>query len=176
MKMPTDAQARLLALIHDRVNPDHGEYRYVGRGKSVWTHSEDTGYFLGRVRVETATRCVLSGWLEISEDSEAWLTEAGVIVLGLWRVDALRRPPTLAPSLTDRERQIVDLAVRARDLGYTLAPLEPARTEANRLRRAGWFTRCWIANNARGLVPTPLALVEIRPDTADTVTNARTIT
>jgi hypothetical protein len=33
----------------------------------------------------------------------------------------------------------------------------------------GWFTGCWLANAAYGLVPSPMTLVEIRPDEADVI-------
>lgn len=166
---PSDAQGRLLALVHDRVLDEHGDRRYVGLGRVVCTHSAGGGYFLGRVRVETTTACVRGGWLDIAEDSEATLTDDGVVALAAWRERIMQRPAAPAPVLTDREREIVALAARAHDLGYTLAPLKSVRVEANRLRRAGWFGRCWIANDARGLVPTPMALVEVQPARADLV-------
>jgi hypothetical protein len=164
---PTNAQARLLAAVHDREHEPHGPRRFIGRGRAVWTHSASDGYFLGSFRVETTTICVRHGWLDIGAESEAWLTDAGVEALAQWRTRLLAAPPTTAPALDAREREILEMATRALELGYALAPRKPTRTEANRLRRNGWAVRCHIANDAYGLVPTPTAVVELRPDTAD---------
>lgn len=138
-----------------------------------------------RYRVASVRACVRYGWLStLHERTLSWsessfqkahewqlhqldLTEDGMIALGLWRERKLNAPPAPLPTLTEREREIADLAQRAYDLGYALCAREPARPEARRMRRAGWFTDCWIANNASGLVPTPMAVVEIRPEVAD---------
>lgn len=171
MKAPTDAQGRFLALIHDRSEDhDYGDRRFVGR-TAVWTHSAASGYCLGRHKTATVAVCARAGWLEIDpDDAEARLTEDGIIALGLWRQRKLARPPAGMPTLSDREREVAELAQRALELGYALCPRKPARAEARRMRRAGWFSPhgCWVANNADGLVPTPMAIVELRPETADT--------
>lgn len=143
-----------------------------------------------RYRIASVKACVRYGWLvtlhkrTFSWPATEWrkahewhlhqldTTEDGVIALGLWRERKLNAPPAPTPTMTPREREIADLAQRAYDLGYTLAAREPARAEANRMRKAGWFTDCWIANAARGLVPTPMAVVEIRPERADQAPNA----
>jgi len=96
-------------------------------------------------------------------------TEDGIIALGVWRERRLNAPPEPLPTLTDREREIVELAARAIELGYALAPRKPARAEARRMRDAGWFRQYGIANHVLGLAPTPMAIVEIRPDQADIV-------
>ena len=146
-------------------------------------------------RLTTLNSCTRYGWLadagermhiarrrvyspdrqEHIEQSDTWwlhaleLTEDGLIALGVWRERKLKAPPAPSPTLSDREREIAELAARAIELGYCLSPREPARKEARRLRREGWFGGCWIANSAYGLVPTALTLCEIRPDAADEI-------
>lgn len=137
-------------------------------------------------RLATVQACLRHGWLsDLHQRTLTWpasrhrpartwemrqldATQDGVIALGLWRERKLNGPPAALPALTDRQRAVVELAQRARELGYALCALEPSRLEARRMRRAGWFTGCWVANSATGLVPTPIAVVEIRPEQADT--------
>jgi len=98
------------------------------------------------------------------------LTEDGAIALGCWRQRRAKASPPDAPELSDREREVVELAARALELGYGLCAREPARTEARRLRKQGWFEQhgTWIANSAVALVPSASAICEVRPDQADT--------
>lgn len=143
----------------------------------------DGGYYAHREA--TVRACIKQGWLsDLHKRTLSWpatgrskaseqhlaqldLTEDGVIALGLWRERKLNAPPAPTPTMTPREREIADLAQRAYDLGYALCAREPARLEARRMRRAGWFGDCWVANSAMGLVPSPMAVVEIRPERAD---------
>jgi hypothetical protein len=137
-------------------------------------------------RVATVEACVKAGWLSILHErtinwpasewnrrSRTWLmrqidlTEDGVIAAGVWRERRLNADPEPLPTMTDREREIAELAQRAYDLGYALCARTDVRKEATRMRRAGWFRGCWIANSAHGLVPTPMAVVELRPERAD---------
>lgn len=142
------------------------------------------------VRVSTVEAAIREGWVSDLHESivhlpatrwsvertyrfrELRLEEDGEIVLGRWHERKLKAPPTPLPTLTPREREVAELALRAIELGYALAPRKPARAEARRLRRAGWFGTCWIANNALGLVPTPMTVVELRPSMADLVAPA----
>lgn len=143
-------------------------------------------------RVATVRACLGHGWLSglhrrmvtwpvstLHREKRTWdlrqldMTEDGVIALGLWRERRLKAPPMALPSLTVREREVVELAQRASELGYALCALEPSRSEARRMRRAGWFSGCWVANGATGLVPTPIAVVEVRPDLADRPTEGK---
>jgi hypothetical protein len=100
---------------------------------------------------------------------ELTLTEDGVIALGLWRQRRARATPDTPSALSDREREVVELATRALELGYGLSAREPARKEARQLRKQGWFERrgAWIANSASALVPSASALCEVRPEKAD---------
>lgn len=168
MKLPSDAQARALAVIEG----------YAGRGERVRLEASGllgvryrgdwAGHYGSDIRPTTVRAVFRERWVESDPvDGATTLTEDGTIALGLWRQRKLRSPPATLPELTDRERDVVELAQRALELGYALCARKPARDEARRMRRAGWITDCWIANAARGLVPTPLALVEIRPDQAD---------
>lgn len=132
-------------------------------------------------RLATVRACLRHGWLSIlhertiTGERRDWqlaqldLTEDGVIALGLWRERRLRAVPAPLPTMTTHEREIAELAQRALELGYALCAREPVRDEARRMRRAGWFTPhgCWVANSATGLVPTPITLVELRPEHAD---------
>lgn len=104
------------------------------------------------------------------------LTEDGKIALGLWRQRRLQSMPTEVPALSVHEREVVELAARALELGYGLCAREPARKEARRLRKQGWFDRrgAWVANSATALVPTATALCEVRPEQADTPLRERT--
>lgn len=142
-----------------------------------------------RVRVATVKACLRWGWLDDLHRREyhyrqlyyggqkskrcTWnltqldTTEDGIIALGLWRERKLNAPPPPMPELADEEREIVQLANRALELGYALSPREPARKQARRLIRDGWFETCHIANSAYGLVPTAMAYVEIKPENAD---------
>ncbi len=142
-------------------------------------------------RIVTVEACERAGWLHLLHErsmlikrrryypsdptEETWrlrqldLTEDGVIALGLWRERKLHAAPAPLPSLTERETEIVELAGRALELGYALCAREPARKEAKRMRKAGWWDGCWVANSVSGLVPSPLAVVEVFPDRADGV-------
>ena len=163
MRVPSDAQARLLASVQD----SDSEVGITNGGEIAHTRGAIT-FYQGRVRIPTAAACFREGWLEGEIGTgTVELTEDGTIALGLWRARKLRAPAPPLPSLSDRQREVVELALRALEMGYALCPREPARLEARRMRRAGWFTDCWVANNATGLVPTPLALVEVRPADAD---------
>lgn len=169
MRVPSDAQARALADIEgfaarsERVRPEaSGLFGTQYRGE--WAG----GHYGSDVRPATVRAVFGYGWVESDPvDGATVLTEDGVIALDLWRQRKLRTPPPKLPELTDREREIMELAQRALELGYCLCARRPARAEARRMRHAGWITDCWVANAARGLVPTPLALVEVRPDQAD---------
>ena len=77
------------------------------------------------------------------------------------------RLESLRIALRDRQREIVQLAQRALDLGYALCAREPARAEARRMRKDGWWDGCWVANSAIGLVPTSLAIAAALPERAD---------
>jgi hypothetical protein len=178
-----DRRAVLLVEVEDREQ---------GR---AWLESA-TGYRRdAQVRVATLEACLRHGWLAVAHErvfaqglplSNVWfvgrsqptvvcreltLTEDGVIALGVWRERKLKADPLPVPTLNDREREVVGLAHRALELGYALCAREPARREAASLRRRGWFDRsgCWVANNASGLVPTAMAVVEVAPDQADHV-------
>ncbi len=166
-------RARLYVEVVDRVK--HQSRFDMADG---WTYAH---------RLVTVQSCLGRGWLsglhqrhvEFPADEytqrQTWhlrqldLTEDGVIALGLWRERKLKAPPVAMPSLSAREREIAELALRAHELGYALCARKPARAEARRMRDAGWFTRhgCWVANNATGLVASPMAVVELRPDAAD---------
>ncbi len=170
-------------LVVERVDRE----RNVSRFESL-----DGGYYSRRHRRVTVQSCLRAGWLSdlhertLSLPPSAWhprarvwrlkqldMTEDGVIALGLWRERKLQSPPPEAPRLSDRGQEIVELAQRALELGYTLCPRKPARSEARALRRAGWFTPggCWVANSASGLVPSPMAVVQVRPASADVATD-----
>lgn len=137
-------------------------------------------------RLATVDACLRHGWLDdlhtraitwpaqpglpagrVDQQRQLDLTEDGVIALGLWRERKLKAPAAPTPTMTDREREIADLAQRAIELGYIICAQPEHRTEANRMRRAGWLRDCWVANSPLGLVPSALALVEVRPDDAD---------
>lgn len=144
-------------------------------------------------RLSTLRACLRHGWLadagertatrsyraysvrrkERIHRSETWwltaleLTEDGVIALGRWRERKLQSPPPELPVLTDHQREIIELAQRAYDLGYALCARKPARAEARKMRRDGWWDGCWVANSATGLVPSPLAVAEVFPERAD---------
>ena len=161
-------------------------------------HLEDTDILavpatLARVRMATFRACERNGWLDITRSREivtkclgvCWkgygdahwhvalacvdLTDGGTIALGLWRQRKMSAPPAAAPEMNGREREVAELAQRALELGYALCARKPARQEARRMKRAGWFDRngCWVANNASGLVPSSMAVVELRPELAD---------
>lgn len=160
--------------------------REVNRGAWLtWSQND--------VREVSVSACVRHGWLDDSHEAvvvngittantyyvghlpppdpevlrQLTLTEDGVIALGLWRERRLAAPPPPLPTLSDSDKEIVELAQRAFELGYVLCPRKPARNEARRMRREGWFETCWVANSAYGLVPSPIALVEVRPTLAD---------
>lgn len=96
------------------------------------------------------------------------LTEDGELALGLWRERKLHAPPAPTPTLTGRDRDVVELAARAAALGYRLAPREDqARRQARRLTREGWVTRGSLGPGTRTLAPTALGQVEVDPDSAD---------
>jgi hypothetical protein len=138
-------------------------------------------------RVATVKACIRHGWLSDLHQRSVhfapnryrrrpmdWelhqldLTEDGVIALGLWRERKLKAPPAPLPILSDREREVIALSRRALELGYALAPREPVRKEARKLRKDGWFDRgCWIANSVAGLVPSATAISEVIPEYAD---------
>jgi hypothetical protein len=140
-------------------------------------------------RLATVEACLRHGWLgglharaiHFPEDShrnrkaQVWelrqldLTEDGIIALGLWRERKLKAPAKSLPTLSEREQEIVAMARRALELGYALAPREPARREVRRLRNDGWLTKrgCWVANSVSGLVPTDSAIVAVLPEYAD---------
>lgn len=135
-------------------------------------------------RVATVEACERHGWISLlherTKQMKAWdgaplslrlrqldLTEDGVIALGLWRERKLHSPPPELPTLNECEREIIELAQRAYDLGYALCAREPARKEAREMRKAGWWEGCWVANSVTGLVPSPLAVVEVFPERAD---------
>lgn len=138
-------------------------------------------------RISTLKACLRRGWFDGAErpkvmrsschppkeGSETWwlkaleLTEDGRIALGLWQERKLKGAPSPLPALSEREREIVELAQRALDLGYALCAREPARKEARQMRNAGWWDGCWVANSVTGLVPSSLAVVEVFPARAD---------
>lgn len=185
---------RDVCLLRERVDDDAGASWFEQIDSSPYAMRRCTGVRRG-LRWESVDACIKRGWLALEypryfatgpriatgglyfrardrqEETlhELCLTEDGTIALGLWRERKLKAPPAPMPTLTDREREIAELAQRAFELGYALCAREPARLEARRMRRAGWFSGCWVANNASGLVPTPMALVEVRPDLADSV-------
>ncbi len=168
MRVPSDAQARALAVI-EGYSARGERVRLEGSGLiGFWILDGWNGHYGSDVRGSTVRAVFAQRWVESDPmDDATSLTEDGVIALGLWRQRKLRSPPATLPELTDRERDVLELAQRALELGYTLCAREPARGETRQMRRAGWITDCWVANAARGIVPTPLALVEIRPDQAD---------
>jgi hypothetical protein len=203
VRVPSDAQAALLALIAEREadgeavewnrTPDYDDRpsrawlrveRIDREANTVRFESADGGY--DRHRVATVRACLNAGWLDglqtriLRFPRDQWhrrdrywdmqqldLTEDGVIALGVWRERKLNAPPAPLPTLAGREREIAELAQRAYELGYALSPRKPARREARRMLKDGWFTGCWLANAAYGLVPSPMTLVEIRPELAD---------
>jgi hypothetical protein len=205
VKLPSDAQAALLALIAEHESegrtvewnrtPDYDDrpsraclrIEHIDReANTVRYDSADGGR--DRHRVATVRACLNAGWLDglhtriLRFPRDQWhrrdrywdmqqldLTEDGVIALGVWRERKLNAPPAPLPTLAGRERDIAELALRAYELGYALSPREPARREARQMRRTGWFTTCWLANAAYGLVPSPMTLVELRPDEADVI-------
>jgi hypothetical protein len=210
MKLPSDAQAAVLACVQD--HEARREQVLFGEGKrsrgnllievevdrtreqAMVARTDDRLPALIPADLETPLNatvhaCVRHGWVDMNHEvrvttsryGRCWsapseyvlrhvdLEEDGVIALGRWRHRQLAGGPVPLPTLSEREREVAELAARALELGYALCPREPARAEARRMRSAGWFERdgCWVANNAQGLVPTPLAVVEIRPDQAD---------
>lgn len=168
MRAPSDAQARALRAIEGYAARSERVRLEVSGLFGVQYRDEWAGHYGSDVRPATVRAVFAHQWVESDPVDEATtLTKDGIIALGLWRQRKLRSPPAALPNLTDREREILELALRALELGYTLCARRPARGEARRMRRAGLITDCWVANAARGLVPTPLALVEIRPDQAD---------
>jgi hypothetical protein len=145
-------------------------------------------------RISTVRACFNRGWLESGErmcvvpatrydlnlgrnvetKQTFWLrsldlTEDGRIALGVWGERRLNADPPPLPRLDERQQEIVQLAQRAYELGYALCAREPARDEARRMRKDGWWDGCWVANSATGLVPSPLAVVEVFPERADEV-------
>jgi hypothetical protein len=204
MRVPSDAQAALLALIAeheeagrdvewmvattetlDRPSRARLYIEVIDREKNTSSFTMADGWTYAH-RVATVRACLRLGWLDdlhqrtvrfpkhryqrrdhARELHQLDLTEDGVIALGLWRERKLNAPPAPLPTLSAREREIVELAQRAHELGYALCAREPARLEARRMRRAGWFGACWVANSATGLVPSPMAVVEVRPALAD---------
>jgi hypothetical protein len=163
VRCPTDAQGRFLALVDE-----HDPVRFTSGGDVV-DQRDIVTYYRGKARPATISIAIREGW--IFDEGEGWysLGEDGLLALGLWRERKLKAPPAPTPTLTGRDRDVVALAAQALQLGYVLCPApQPApRREANRLTREGWITRCWVANDARGMVPTPLASVEVEPETAD---------
>jgi hypothetical protein len=155
--------------------------RNVGRLSWMWEWPNSPRF----IRASTVRAALREGWISDLHTKEwresamgeekTWhfrelrLEQDGEIALGLWRERKLKAAPAPMPTMTDHEREIVELAQRALELGYALCARQPARREARRMRSAGWFERngCWVANNPLGLVPTPTAVVEVRPDTAD---------
>lgn len=97
---------------------------------------------------------------------ELALTEDGRIALGVWRERRLQTPPETVV-LSEREREVIELADRALALGYVLCAREPSRKEARRMRKAGLFDGCWVGHHPSGLVPAAPAVVEVFPDRAD---------
>jgi len=168
VRVPSDAQARALAVIEGYV--ERGKrVRLEGSGLfGVQYRGEWAGHYGSDLRPATVRAVFGYGWVESDAvDGATTLSEDGLIALGVWRSRKLRSSPPELPEMTDRDREVIELAQRALELGYALCARRPARAEARRLRRLGWITDCWVANAARGVVPTPLALVEIRPEQAD---------
>lgn len=171
---------------HDDYLPSRASLRYetIDRDANTSTfHAADD--WTWRHRVVTVEACERLGWISLVHErtvqrsggyppeTVTWLlrqidlTEDGVIALGLWRERKLKAPPPPLPTLSDREREIVELAARALELGYALCACESARKEAKQMRDAGWWNGCWVANSVSGLVPSPLAVAEVFPDRAD---------
>lgn len=197
MRVPSNAQAALLAVLAEHEAAGRQVEWQVPNASfdrpaaaRLWTDIEPlvpADGWTNMHRVVTVEACLRAGWLDGAQERtidwpatayrlrpETWhlrqldLTEDGVIALGLWRARRLNAAPAPLPRLTEREREIVELAQRAHELGYALCARKPARLEARRMRRAGWLGECWVANHAAGLVPTPMAICEVRPEMADT--------
>lgn len=219
MKLPSDAQARLLRLVDAFERQDEAVEWLTNADDTHWRgyrpsfarllvervdREADTAKFwpaietrADEVRLTTLRASLKAGWLEGSErmvivpshryslqlrrhvetKETFWLrslslTEDGRIAFGVWLERRLKADPPPLPRLDERQREIVALAQRAHELGYALCARKPARDEARRMRKDGWWHGCWVANSATGLVPSPLALVEVFPEKADDVQHA----
>lgn len=93
------------------------------------------------------------------------LTDDGRIALGLWRNRQAAAPAVV---MNDRERVVVELAVRARALGFVVVPeTDEARALARAMRRGGWIYRGFVGASARSVEATAIARVEVDPGAAD---------
>lgn len=189
-RLPTDAQARLLATVEaeqpcflganghlwKRGNPDvvvmlgmADEVKAPGlEGRAVYPR--------GQFRPATCQIAMNEGW--IVNDPQSWLPhdgqcvvalgEDGVIALGRWRQRKMAEPAPAAPVLEGRDREVVALAEHALRLGYQLVPTtDDARKHARRLKRAGWVERDYTSSSTMSVVPSASGLIEVNPDAAD---------
>lgn len=210
MRVPTDAQARVIAYLAEHEaqgrqlfwfpppEPDasaHERWLAASRAHSDWADlAEETmdrerntsrfsAYSTPQVRVRSLAACVKAGWISTLHErifasgvrgadnqttmKQLDVTAEGDLALGVWRQRKARTPPE-TPVLAVTDRAVIDLALRARDLGYAITPVtEDARTEARRMRKDGWIGRGSIGRSATSIVPTSTAIVEVDPDRAD---------
>jgi hypothetical protein len=197
VKVPSDAQARLLSRVAELERDGHDVfwlpepsgskaavfYERIDRDRNraaferLWHANRE------QALVPTVRAVVREGWLDATHErvfanglplicvyygavQQLDLTEDGKIALGVWRERKMAAPPETV-ELSDREREVIELADRALALGYVLCAREPARQEARKMRRAGLFDGCWVGHHPSGLVPAAPAVVEVFPDRAD---------
>lgn len=172
--------------------PRHSSPMSVGLGSY-----EDTDVLLRyaalqSVRRATLQACITHGWLNADHEREittacigvAWkghgnhlwtvtlpaiaITDDGRIALGLWRQRKLEAPPVAAPVLDGADRAVVAASLEAVALGCRLVPVsDEARKQARRLKREGWIGRGMVGASATCILPTPIAIVEVAPESAD---------
>ena len=128
-----------------------------------------------KVRVSTLRSVIAAGWVNLSAGGVSLreaallralsLTDDGRIAIGLWRREQATAPESV---MTDRERAVVELAVRARALGFVVVPeTDEARALARAMRRGGWIYRGFVGASARSVEATAIARVEVDPGAAD---------
>lgn len=204
MKLPSDAQARLLSRVSDLEREGREVFWTTEQGHAraaIFYEKEDrerhiAGFehlfrlYREQPMVKTVRAAIRAGWLDDTHErifssglpligviyacddpdpvvvEQLTLTEDGRIALGVWRERKMAAPPVQL-EISDREREVIELADRALKLGYALCAREPARQEARRMKKAGLLNGCWVAHNPDGLVPAAPAVVEVFPERAD---------